>query len=201
MSLPNLAAVCSHLQNASRARLSLTSVPMTKLHLALALAMQKQGLVSTVQVAGKTPPIPHAERTIPQPWRDDLENQLKAKPWLGLAYDEARDHSAKQTWQEKRAMADDEVPANPAKRRIWLGLKYWNNEPVLAQMGLISKPTRRISAKLLEITALTRGRKAGYVPGLINPGECIFVNTDVGILEAREAVQRKRGGQLLCRVN
>jgi len=103
---------------------------------------------------------------------------------------------------EKRSVPEDNsVPKNPAKRRIWLGLKYWNNEPVLGHMGLISKPTRRITAKLPDLTALIRGRQAGYVPGLINPGECIFVNTDIGVLEAREAVTRKRGGQLLCRVN
>jgi ribosomal protein S8 len=31
-------------------------------------------------------------------------------------------------------------------------------------------------------------------------GECIFVSTDKGIMEARECVERKIGGQVLCRV-
>ena len=56
MSLVNLSYVCSHLQNASLARLGLTSVPYTKLHLSLALLLQKQGFLSQVKLGGPSPP-------------------------------------------------------------------------------------------------------------------------------------------------
>lgn len=50
------------------------------------------------------------------------------------------------------------------------------------------------------LNKLVRGRDAGIVRGLKNPGECIFVTTDRGVLESRECVERKVGGMLLCRV-
>lgn len=56
MSLVNLSHVCSHLQNASLARLGLTSIPYTRLHLSLALLLQKQGFLSQVKLAGPSPP-------------------------------------------------------------------------------------------------------------------------------------------------
>ena len=56
MSLVNLAHICSHLQNASLARLGLTSIPYTRLHLSLSLLLQKQGFLSQVKLAGPSPP-------------------------------------------------------------------------------------------------------------------------------------------------
>ena len=79
-------------------------------------------------------------------------------------------------------------------------MKYWNNEPVLSKMNVVSKPTKRIHLNSKQISELVRGRDAGYVKGLRKPGECIFVSTDRGILEARECAERKVGGMLLCRV-
>lgn len=79
-------------------------------------------------------------------------------------------------------------------------MKYWNNEPVLAKMSMLSKPTKRIWMDVDGLGRIIRGRDAGFVKGLKNPGECIFVSTDRGILESRECVERKVGGMLLCRV-
>ncbi|CAK1356210.1 37S ribosomal protein S8, mitochondrial [Cercospora beticola] len=56
MSLVQLSHTCSHLQNASLARLGLTSIPYTKLHLSLALLLQKQGFISQVKLGGPSPP-------------------------------------------------------------------------------------------------------------------------------------------------
>lgn len=94
----------------------------------------------------------------------------------------------------------DLLPASPGKRRIWLGLKYYDSLPVLSEMRLISKPTRRIWMKSEDIANIVRGRRAGIVKGLTRPGECMFVSTDKGIWESRECVERKVGGMLLCRV-
>ena len=108
MSLELLANVCSHVSNASKARLGLTSIPNTKLHLRLALQLQNSGFISTVVRGGPSPPPPH---------------QLLSHP----------SHELEPITQE-----------NIASRRLWLGLKYWNSEPVLEKMELVSKPTRRI---------------------------------------------------------
>jgi ribosomal protein S8 len=89
---------------------------------------------------------------------------------------------------------------NISTRRLWLGLKYYNNEPVLSEMSLISKPTKRIWMDADGLARIVRGREAGFVKGLTRPGESMFVTTDKGILEARECVERKVGGMLLCRV-
>lgn len=67
-------------------------------------------------------------------------------------------------------------------------------------MSMISKPTKRIWMDAEGLGKLVRGRDANYVRGLTKPGECIFVTTDRGLLEARECVERKVGGMLLCRV-
>lgn len=79
-------------------------------------------------------------------------------------------------------------------------MKYWNNEPVLTKMIMISKPTRRIWMDVEGLSVLVRGKDAKLVKGLRNPGECLFVSTDKGVLEARECVRRKVGGMLLCKV-
>ena len=50
-----------------------------------------------------------------------------------------------------------------------------------------------------ELRALAKGDQTGYVYGLRQIGECIYVSTDRGIMELREAVDRGVGGMLLCR--
>ena len=67
-------------------------------------------------------------------------------------------------------------------------------------MKLISKPTRRIWLTSEELGKITRTREAGFVKGLTRPGECMFVTTDRGVLEARDCVERRLGGMVLCRV-
>lgn len=170
MSLVNLAHVCSHLSHASKARLGLTSIPSSNLHLRLTLALQKAGFISTVVRGGAEPPPAHL-----------LLNQPSSNA--------------------QGAEIEPVTRENIASRRLWLGLKYWNSEPVLEKMSLVSKPTRRIHMDTEGLSELVRGNKSGMVNGLRIPGECLFVSTDRGILEARECVERKIGGTLLCRVH
>lgn len=94
----------------------------------------------------------------------------------------------------------ENIPDNPAQRRLWLGLKYWNSEPVLRSMKMISKPTKRITAKWTDLKAILNGRTRNEIRGIVNPGECIFIFTDQGVLEIREAVERRMGGLVACRV-
>ena len=164
MSLVNLSHVCSHLQNASKARLGLTSVPNSNLILSLMLALQTNGFFSFVTRGGPSPPIMLSPTSV-QP----LEPP------------------------------EPVTQVNVASRRLWLGLKYWNNEPVLSKMSMLSKPTKRVWMDAEGLGKLVRGHDANYIKGMRRPGECVFVTTDKGVMEARECVDRRIGGMLLCR--
>ena len=170
MSLNNLAHVCSHLNNVSKARLALTSIPNTKLHLALCLAFQKEGLVSSVVRGGPKPPPPHL--------------------LLGHPTPDGEVESTEPVTQE-----------NIASRRLWLGLKYWQNEPVIGKVTPISKANKKISLKLPDLRKVLQGRFGNTVAGLRSPGECLFLKTDQGLMESREALEKHTGGLVLVRVN
>ncbi|PBP27666.1 40S ribosomal protein S8 [Diplocarpon rosae] len=161
MSLVHLANVCSHLQNASKARLGFTSVPSTNMILTLTLALQQSGFLSSVTRGGLEPPP-----------MDDLSSYVP----------------------------EPVTQKNISTRRLWLGMKYWNNEPVLSSLSMVSKPTKRVWLDVKGLGKVIRGREAGFVKGLTRPGECLFVSTDKGLLESRECVERRIGGMLLCRV-
>ncbi len=204
MSLVHLAHVCSHLQNASKARLGLTSIPVSKLHVNLALGLQREGFLASVTLAGPTPPVPYHLQIQPDPEKlEKMAQTLKEEPWL--AYPIEGEVQGKRKSGTEMALGEEpnhevHVPQNPARRRLWLGLKYWQSEPVINHMKLISKPTRRIWLTSEDLATITRARKSGYVHGLTHPGECMFMTTDRGILEARECVERSIGGMALCRI-
>lgn len=203
MSLVLLAHACSHLQNASKARLGLTSLPSTTQLHTLLLQLQKCGYVNTVVVAGPTPPPPSALAPI-------LSANPEAKRELGGGHvafwgTRAHEHEHEQEEEgeggrmgESRPMITQE---NVASRRLWVGLKYYNGKPVLERMRLVSKPTRRVWVSVADLAGLVKGERRGYVNGLRGIGESMFVTTDRGIMEARECVERRIGGMLLCRVN
>ena len=92
--------------------------------------------------------------------------------------------------------------ANRASRRLWLGLKYWDNMPVLRKATMLSKPTKRIWLNAKEMGGLTRGFSAakGEVKPLSQVGECMAVSTDRGVMEVRECAERRVGGMVLCRM-
>ncbi|KAI1127433.1 ribosomal protein S8 [Nemania abortiva] len=159
MGIHSVVNMASHLQNASRARLGITSVPHAKYCLSVALALHRAGFISFVTRGGVHPPDPATVTTFePEP----LTN------------------------------------ANVAKQRLWIGLKYSDNAPVLRTISAISTPKRKVNANLPALQRLVRGFDASHQRGL-NLGECLFVQTDRGTLEARECVQRKVGGLLLVR--
>ncbi|KAF3938801.1 hypothetical protein ABW19_dt0203488 [Dactylella cylindrospora] len=155
MSLVGLANVCSHLQNAARSKLGITSIPYTKLHLALATGLLKQGFISSINTGDEYSP--------------------------------------------------DATPTPPTQttistKRLWLGLKYYENQPVMSKLSMLSKPKQRIWLNYRDLATIGNGKDAGYVKGL-QMGECIFVSTDRGVMELREAVRKMTGGQVLCRVS
>lgn len=164
-SILNIAHMCSHLQNASKARLGLTSIPSNKYNLHLALALHRSGFFASVYRAGAQPPT--AEQMVAQ-------------------------------------VPEPVTNATVAQMRIWLGLKYWEGRPVLNKASVISKPSRLMTVDVQELGRLTRGFptkvKGGMVQGL-GVGECMFVSTSRGVLEVREALAKKVGGVLMCRVS
>ncbi|KAL8718259.1 MAG: hypothetical protein Q9225_004578 [Loekoesia sp. 1 TL-2023] len=175
MSLVTLAHCCSHLQNASLARLGLTSIPSTNLLHTLMLQLQRSGYITSVTIGGPEPPPPSSLNPILDPSDPSSQQQNPNEPAV--------------------------TQANVSSRRLWVGLKYWNNEPVLQKMGMVSKPTRRVWMGFREIEALAKGDRSGYVKGLRGIGESMYVTTDRGMMELRECVERRTGGMLLCRVN
>ncbi|KAF2709848.1 40S ribosomal protein S8 [Pleomassaria siparia CBS 279.74] len=198
MSLVNLAHVCSHMQNASKARLGLTSVPVSKLHVKLMLGLQREGFISSVTLGSSSPPKPFLLQSTHDPEKlEIMAKKLEAEPWLSYPVETP---TGKKEPLGPEIVHTVNVPENPARRRLWLGMKYWNNEPVLKHMKLISKPTRRIWLTSEDLAKITRTRESSYVKGLTHPGECMFLTTDRGILEARDCVERKIGGMALCRV-
>ena len=92
--------------------------------------------------------------------------------------------------------------ANRASRRLWLGMKYWDGVPVLSKAHMVSKPTKRFFLSAREIGDLCRGRNAakGQIKPMSRVGEILAVTTDLGVMEARECVERQTGGMVLCRI-
>lgn len=90
---------------------------------------------------------------------------------------------------------------NISRRRLWLTLKYYDNEPVLSKLQLISKPKKKIWMGVKGLQQLAGGKQYDFVhPPVL--GEVFFLTTDKdkGVIDMREAIERRIGGQLLCRV-
>jgi len=155
--MPQLHHVCSHIQNASKARQALTSIPTTRLNLRLALAMKSAGFFAFVRPGDLRQPDPE-----------------------GHIVPLTRD--------------------NVSTRRIWLGLKYVDNDQVITHCEQISRGNRRVFLDLRQIEDMVKGRRAQTIRGL-DMGECLFMGTSSGVFEARDAIRRRMGGEALCRVS
>jgi ribosomal protein S8 len=91
--------------------------------------------------------------------------------------------------------------AGEAQRRIWAELKYRDDRPVLHNMSLVSMPSRRVFMDLGEIRRICTGRRAQTIKPL-GMGEIAVVHTknkEHEWLEAREALQLKLDGEIICR--
>lgn len=95
----------------------------------------------------------------------------------------------------------DVTPDNISTRRLWLGLKYRNNRPVIRSLSLILKPGRKVNLTSTEVKALSSGLPVRFIRPL-NPAECIFIKTPRDeVLEIQEAARKDIRGMVLCRVN
>lgn len=155
MSLVTLANACAHIQNCSRVRLSLTSLPYTKLQLQFAYNLYKQGFLTSVQKGStKGPDETYVEVT----------------------------------------------PDNISTRRIWIGLKYRENKPILSKCQLISKPSARVNFNNSELRKLYAGKWIRNVKP-VQPGELILIRTQGLLMDINEAINKNYGGEVLCRIS
>jgi len=91
--------------------------------------------------------------------------------------------------------------AGEAQKRIWAQLKYREDRPVLGSMSLVSKPSRRVFMNTSEIRLICSGRRAQTIKPL-GLGEIAVVKTNSKEhewLEAREALQMRLDGEVVCR--
>jgi len=212
------------------------------MHLFLSVQLQKQGFLSTVVLAGATPPtklLPPTGIELPLQFQsrvrhdnpsttsslsqstpqtsqtsrlvennEDVDKQalLEGDADDGFPIDEL--FPASDLTSESEQLLKDEAlhnstedvtQTNRASRRLWLGLKYWDGEPVLRKMRMISRPRQRLWLTHSDLSRIVRGKRSNYVDPLTRVGECLFVSTDKGVMEARECVERQIGGLALCR--
>ncbi|CCF56788.1 hypothetical protein KAFR_0B04920 [Kazachstania africana CBS 2517] len=154
MSLVKLAHTCAHLQNCSRVRLTLTSIPYTKLQLQFAYNLYKQGFLSSIQRGStKGPDKEYVEVT----------------------------------------------PDNISTRRLWVGLKYRENRPILNKCQLISKPSLRIQLSNDELKKVCSGKVVRNIKPL-QPGELILIRANNTVLDIHEALTKGYNGEILCRI-
>jgi small subunit ribosomal protein S8 len=102
-SVLNIANMCSHLQNISKARLGLTSVKNTKYNLHLALALHRAGFISSVYRAGPRPPTPE-EMVSRAPEVVTNVNVATMRLWLGMKY-----------WDGKPVLSHATVISKPSR--------------------------------------------------------------------------------------
>jgi len=168
---------------------------MSKAHLSSFLAMQRQGLVQRVTVAGSLPP---AEFQVDPESINELADTLQSSPWNAYPDPQEKDQPDRE---------EAVLPSNPAERKIWVQLKYYNGLPVIRNAKLMSSPNRQVTLSIRDIAHLLRGqkaaqgRRANQIKPLVNPGETMYLKTSQGILEAREALAKKLGGRALFRLD
>lgn len=92
--------------------------------------------------------------------------------------------------------------APEVRRRLWVDLKYRSDDrPVLEQINLVSKPSRRLSMTSEELLRWVTGRRSKFVTPL-KAGEIGIIDCGKhGWFEAKEAMRRKLEGEVVCRVS
>ncbi|KAG9045289.1 hypothetical protein FS837_006554 [Tulasnella sp. UAMH 9824] len=88
-------------------------------------------------------------------------------------------------------------------RRIWVDLKYRDDLPVLSKAEIISKPSKRLVLTPDDVRRICSGQMASFVKPL-GMGEVAVIRQGGGNkvqwYEAREALEKGLGGEILCRM-
>lgn len=147
--------LCSHLQNAFRARHAKVLVPHSTQNLGILSILLRAGFLSSLTRGTTVEPSP-------------------------AGFKEVKD----------------------SEKRIWAELKYRGDKPVLNSMELVSMPSRRVFMDVGEIRRMCTGRRAAGRVSPLGMGEVAIVKTthpEYEWVEAREALQLKLGGEVVCR--
>jgi ribosomal protein S8 len=90
------------------------------------------------------------------------------------------------------------TPTNKDLRRLWVDLKYRQGQPVLSKMRIVSSVSRRVFATREELCALAAARSPNVLLRTPKLGQVTIIETPFGILELKDAVSKKVGGEVLC---
>ncbi|RLV95984.1 37S ribosomal protein S8 mitochondrial [Spathaspora sp. JA1] len=93
----------------------------------------------------------------------------------------------------------DVTPDNISSRRLWIDFKYRNNQSVIRDISLISKPSKPVHLSTEDVKALASGLQVRKITPL-QPAEAIFIGSRHDIYEIHEAAQRNLEGLALFRV-
>ncbi len=92
------------------------------------------------------------------------------------------------------------TPENAHSRKLWVTLKYRQGEPALSEMKAVSKPSRRVFASVGELQALAAAKKTHPLLRRSVLGQLTLIDSVYGILELRDAVSKRIGGEVLATV-
>jgi len=90
--------------------------------------------------------------------------------------------------QKSGFLSKVEVSENAGKKQLSVTVKEEKNQPCLIEVKRISKPGRRVYVKAANIKALTRGL------GMV------IISTPAGIFSHQDALKKKLGGEVLCKI-
>jgi len=90
------------------------------------------------------------------------------------------------------------TPGNVASRKIWITLKYRDGKPALNKIRPVSLPSRKIYASHDDLLAIAAARNSGTLLKAQVLGQVTIVETPYGIVELKEAIEKKVGGKVLC---
>ena len=82
----------------------------------------------------------------------------------------------------------EEKEDEKGKKEIVLGLSYQGRTPALSGFERLSKPGRRLYSQREDLPEISR--RLGKV----------IISTPMGLLTAKEALEKNQGGELICRV-
>ena len=117
-----------------------------------------------------------------------IRNSLMVrKPWVEMPFSGLKESVAK-ILQDEGYIKSYEVMRDERFPVLKIGLKYYKDKPVIAEIKRISRPGLRSYCKFDEIPQIRSGL-----------GICIL-STSGGVITGQEARKLKVGGELLCTV-
>ena len=85
-------------------------------------------------------------------------------------------------------LADVKVEKATPRDNLVITINKEGENPVITEIDRISKPGRRVYAKVSEIPTIMSGR------GMV------IISTSKGVMSGREAAKQRLGGELICKV-